>query len=83
MTRRQREDVACYLIDRADQYDTESPCWVALADAAKAVMRGEVEEAVSHGELDDDDIRRRVRRWAPADVRCSSTPGEGWNGDPR
>lgn len=65
MTKRQREDVAAYLIDRADQYAAESPCWVALADAAKAVMRGEVEEAVKHGELDDRELRERVRRWAP------------------
>lgn len=46
-------DVAAYLLDRADQYETKSPCWVALADAAEALMNGEVEGAVVHGEFDE------------------------------
>ncbi len=47
-----REDVAAYLLDRADQYDTSSPCWSALADAAENILVGEVERAKSSGELD-------------------------------
>ena len=57
-----RRNVAAYLLDRADQYDTESPSWVGLADAAEAVANGEVEAAVANGEFArDDDIKRRVR----------------------
>lgn len=66
-TERRRADllqyVAAYLIDRADQYDTESPCWIALADAAHNIMNGEFEAAVAHGELDGADLLDRVARW--------------------
>jgi len=58
----QREDVAAYLLDRADQYDTDSPCWVALSDAAENVMACEVERAKQSGELDQK-LRQRVRRF--------------------
>lgn len=58
----QRELVAAYLTDRADQYDTESPCWIALTDAAEDVINGEVEAAARNGDLDED-LRRRVRKW--------------------
>lgn len=50
--------IAAYLLDRADQYDTESPCWIALAHAAKGVMKGEPLEAERHGEYDADLYRR-------------------------
>lgn len=46
-------DVAAYLLDRVDQYQTNSPCIVALVDAAVALMNGEVDAAVSHGEFDE------------------------------
>lgn len=55
-----RRNVAAYLLDRADQYVTESGSWVPLVDAAKAIMNGEVETAVAHGELDDPDLLARV-----------------------
>ena len=45
-------DYAAYLLDRADQYETDSGCWVALAEAAHNVMIGEVENAKKSGELD-------------------------------
>lgn len=45
-------DVAAYLLDRADQYDTDSGCWVALSDAAHNIMLGEVEAAKNNGDLD-------------------------------
>lgn len=47
-------DVAAFLLDRADQYDTSSPCWVSLADAAEDVVHGEVAARESRGEFDDD-----------------------------
>lgn len=47
-------DVAVYLLDRADQYVTASPCWVALSDAARNIMLGEVEAAKRNGDLTAD-----------------------------
>lgn len=61
MDKTTRRDVAAYLLDRADQYETESPCWVALADAARNVMLGEVEAAKDHGELDASLYERLAR----------------------
>lgn len=57
MTNRQ---LAAYLLDRADQYDTDSPCWIALSDAAANVANGEVDLAISHGELEDSALLARV-----------------------
>lgn len=54
-------DVAAYLLDRADQYDTESGCWAALADAAHNVWIGEVEAAKANGDLDAA-LHKRLRR---------------------
>lgn len=45
-------DIAAYLLDRADQYVTSSPCWIALSDAARNVALGEVTQAKDSGELD-------------------------------
>jgi hypothetical protein len=59
---RLREDVACYLTDRGDQYETKSPCWIALTDAAAAIISGEADVASAHGEFDET-LRQRVRRW--------------------
>lgn len=56
-------DVAAYLLDRADQYETDSGCWVALADAAHNIMLGEVEKAKRNGDLDAD-LYQRLRRIA-------------------
>jgi hypothetical protein len=53
MTLQERRLVAAYLLDRADQYETESPCWVGLADAAQNVMAGAVEAAEANGDFDD------------------------------
>lgn len=47
-----RRDVAAYLLDRADQYETDSPCWIALADVAQNIMRGEVIAAERNGDFD-------------------------------
>jgi hypothetical protein len=59
-----RRMVAAYLVDRAEQYQAKSGSWVGLIDAAKAIMDGEFDAAVSHGELDDADLLARVDRWA-------------------
>ena len=53
-------DVAAYLLDRAGQYETESPCWVALSDAAENIAIGEVAKAKAHGELLHGDVYERV-----------------------
>ena len=58
-----RRMVAAFLIDRADQYDAKSPCWVALADAAHGVMDGDLEQRVSEGEFDDPRLMKRVNKW--------------------
>ncbi len=55
-------DVAAYLLDRADQYDTDSGCWVALTDAAHNLMNGEVDAALNNGDLDKG-LYRRVDSW--------------------
>ena len=60
-------DVAAYVLDRADQYHTESGCWVALTDVAHNIMRGEVETAKREGTLDAD-VYKRV---------------DGFRGDPK
>lgn len=60
------EDVAAYLADRADQYITDSPCWIALTDAARNIMLGEVEAAKSNGDLDADLYKRLRRMRGPA-----------------
>lgn len=67
-------DYAAYLLDRADQYETDSGCWVALADAAHSIMLGEVESAKRHGELDEElyerlkeSSRDAVRHVCPTD----------------
>jgi hypothetical protein len=49
-----RRDVAAYLLDRADQFDTESSVWQGLADAAENVMLGEVEVAILDRQLDEE-----------------------------
>lgn len=59
-----RRMVAAYLLDRADQYATRSASWIGLVDAAKAIMDGEFDAAVSHGELEDAPLLARVDRWA-------------------
>lgn len=53
--------VAAYLMDRADQYETSSPCWVALSDAAIDIMNGTAADRIGAGEVDD--LRRRVEKW--------------------
>jgi len=61
----QAQDVfARYLLDRADQYETDSPCWQSLADAAGEVANGEAWADFEHGELDGDDLKRRVKTMA-------------------
>ena len=54
-------DYAAYLLDRADQYETDSACWVALADAAHNIMLGEVASAKRCGELDASLYERLAR----------------------
>ena len=58
-------DVAAYLLDRADQYDDGSGCWVAVADCAHNVAIGEVVIAKNEGELDSD-LYERVDRMSGA-----------------
>lgn len=62
LTRYQRRMVAAYLLDRADQYKTESGSWIVLVKAAEAIANGEFDVAVNHGELDDDALLSRVDR---------------------
>lgn len=65
MTLRQAQDVfARYLLDRADQYDTDSGCWIALSDAAQEVANGEAWSDFEHGELDGEALKRRVQSMA-------------------
>lgn len=45
-------DIAAYLLDRADQYDTDSPCHIALTDAAHNVMQGEIARAKRENDFD-------------------------------
>ena len=54
------EIVAAYLLDRADQYETDSACWVALADAAGNILAGEHLKSHREGEFDDS-LRMRVQ----------------------
>lgn len=58
-----REDIAAYLLDRADQYATRDWRWNPLSGAARDIMGGAVDEALSHGELQEPELRRRVRNW--------------------
>jgi len=62
LTERQRENVAMYLMSRADQYETDSPCWVALSDAAHNIINGAIDAELAYNG-DDLDMRRRVRSW--------------------
>lgn len=52
--RRLYADCAVYLLDRADQYETDSGSWVALVDCARAIVNGEVDAAKDNGELTAD-----------------------------
>ena len=61
---------------RADQYPTDSPCWISLADAAHAIAEGEFEEARKHGELDEGDVLARVDKWIDR-ARRRALAGEG------
>jgi hypothetical protein len=56
---RERESAAAYCLDRADQYPTKSPIWVALADAAEGIAKGEAWESMRAGETED--LLKRVR----------------------
>ena len=67
------EVAAAYLIDRADQYVTESACWVALVDAAKCILVGEHTKSYREGEFDDDMVAR-VRKIKRTQVVASSPP---------
>ena len=74
-------DVAVYLLDRADQYVTESACWVALSDAAHNVMLGEVEAAKRNGDLTADLYERVDGFIGHIDVPRPVVPTAGVNED--
>ena len=57
-----RERFACYVLDRADQYETGCASWVGLADAAKGIINGEDLEMETDGQFDEE-LLRRVRNW--------------------
>jgi hypothetical protein len=57
-----RERMACYVLDRADQYETGCASWVGLADAAHGLINGEDVEMETDGQFDEA-LLRRVRRW--------------------
>ena len=59
------EDVAAYLLDRADQHVTDSPCHIALSDAARNIMLGEIEAAKDNGDLDESLYKRLKRMRGP------------------
>ncbi len=61
-------DIAAYLLDRADQYDTDSPCWIALCDAARNVMQGEIGRAKRENEFDAK-LYKRVDSFGPGAAR--------------
>jgi hypothetical protein len=44
-------DAAAYALDRADQYEDGSGCWVALADTSHNIMQGEIDDAKRNGDL--------------------------------
>lgn len=77
-----RSDVAAYLLDRADQYGDDNPCWIALADAARAVMRGDVEEAERTGALEEG-LYDRLARMTEPDGRRTAQPDGPVGGGPR
>jgi hypothetical protein len=54
------EKVACYLLDRADQYVTSSASWVSLTDAVESILMGDHHQAAREGF--DDDLVARVRK---------------------
>jgi hypothetical protein len=47
-----RLTTGAYLLDRGDQYETDSPCWIALADCAEGVVNDEPDDAARHGEYE-------------------------------
>ncbi len=60
MSRLTARQIAAYLLDRADQYEDDSSCWNALADAAEEIMSGGVAARVAAGELADRPLLARV-----------------------
>ena len=78
--RRRRVLVAAYLVDRADQYETDSPCWIALTDAAHNIINGEVEAALANGDLDAALIER-VSAWIGDHDARPVDPSLGVDGD--
>jgi hypothetical protein len=67
--------VAAYLLDRADQYDTESACWVALADAAGNVLAGEHRRSYEENEFDASLVARVRRMHGRAVARVNPRAG--------
>jgi hypothetical protein len=55
--------VAAYLVDRADQLDTSKGHWIPIVDCAHALMDGEFDAVVAHGELEDPALLKRVDKW--------------------
>ncbi len=45
-------DAAAYILDRAEQYETDSGCYTALAEVAHNIMLGEVDASVADGALE-------------------------------
>lgn len=64
-------DVAAYLLDRADQYKTSSPCWIALSNAAANIIRGEVQAEKANGTFD-------AELYARVDAMRRSKVPESW-----
>jgi len=44
--------IAAYLLDRADQYPTDSPLWQPLVDAVDGILSGDAHGAWQRGEFD-------------------------------
>lgn len=53
LTQTQRDVIAAYIWDRAEQYSEESGMRSAFYYLAKNIREGESEMAFAHGELDD------------------------------
>jgi hypothetical protein len=56
----EREAAAAYCLDRADQFPTQSPIWVSMADCAEDIAKGKAAEALRTGETED--LLERVRK---------------------
>ena len=58
LTQRERDVIAAWIVDRAEQYSQGSASCAALYELVRPIREGEPEKAHAHGELDD-----ILKRW--------------------